>query len=224
MPEITLSSPDGEFSAYLTGDTGPGIVLAQEIFGVNDVMRETADQFAKQGYKVICPDLFWRQEPGIQITDKTEKDWEKAFSLYQGFDEDKGIEDLKLALNFLRDQGCKKVGSVGYCLGGKLSYLMATRSNADCNVSYYGVGIDAALSEADNIKNPLILHIAEEDGFVDKAAQEKIKQSLTSNHITIHSYTGVDHAFARIEGINFDEKAAQSANERTSTFFEEHLK
>ncbi len=147
MAEVTIRAADGgSFSAYLAtpkSGKGPGIVLIQEIFGVNKVMRDLADGFAAQGYTVMCPDLFWRQEPGVQITDKTEAEWKKAFSLMQGFNTAKGVDDLKATLATLRKhQACTgKVGSIGYCLGGKLAFLMATRSDSDANVGYYGVGL-----------------------------------------------------------------------------------
>ena len=106
MTDVTIRAADGgSFSAYLAtpkSGKGPGIVLIQEIFGVNKVMRDLADGFAAQGYTVMCPDLFWRQEPGIQITDKTQEEWQKAFSLYQGFNVEKGVDDLKATLATLR--------------------------------------------------------------------------------------------------------------------------
>ena len=142
MTDIKIAARDsGSFAAYVAtpaaGTGGPGILVIQEIFGVNQVMRDLCDGFARQGYIAMCPDLFWRQEPGIQITDKTEAEWAKAFSLYKGFDEAKGVADLVASLEALRKYpGCSgRVGSVGFCLGGKLAYLMATRSDADCNVS-----------------------------------------------------------------------------------------
>lgn len=229
MPDITVNSKDGSFSAYLAtpaSGSGPGIVLIQEIFGVNKVMRDIADGYAADGYMVLCPDLFWRQGPGIQLTDQTDEEWQKAFSLYQGFEEDKGVEDLVATLDHLRglDRCTGKVGSVGYCLGGKLAYLMATRSNADCNVSYYGVGIETLLDEAASITRPLILHMAQEDQFVPKEAQAKIKVSLADNpHVTIYSYAGMDHAFARVGGQHFDQAAANMANARTQEFFKQYL-
>ena len=178
MPDITINGADGPFSAYLAmpaGGKGPGIVAIQEIFGVNADMREHCDAFAAQGYIAISPDLFWRQEPGIQITDQTDAEWQQAFQLYQGFDVDKGVEDLVTTLQHLRGiAGCTgKAGTVGFCLGGLLAYMMACRSDAECNVSYYGVGIDERLDEAKTISTPTLLHIAEEDEYVDKTAQEK---------------------------------------------------
>ncbi len=230
MTEVTISAKDGgTFSGYLAtpaATPAPGIVLVQEIFGVNAVMRALADGFASDGFIVLCPDLFWRQEPGIQITDKTEEEWATAFELYQGFDEAKGVDDLIATLDHLRGlEDCTgKAGCIGYCLGGKLAYLMATRSNVDCSVGYYGVGIEAALDEAPNITKPLLLHIAEEDQFVSKEAQAEIKQGLVGKDlITIHSYAGTDHAFARVGGEHHDEAATALANRRSAEFLKANL-
>jgi carboxymethylenebutenolidase len=233
MAETSIKTPDGTLSAYVAapktlapGKKAPGMLVIQEIFGVNQVMRDLCDGFAAQGYVALCPDLFWRQEPGIQITDKSEAEWKRAFELYQGFNEAKGAEDLIASLDHLRKlPNCSgKAGSVGYCLGGKLAYLMATRSNADANVSYYGVGIENALNEASAITKPLLLHIAAEDQFVPKEAQAKIKEALSRiSAVTIHVYPGCDHAFARVGGAHWNAEAAKLANERTTAFFAKHL-
>ena len=233
MAETSIKTPDGTFMAYVAapktlaaGKKAPGILVIQEIFGVNKVMRDLCDGFAAQGYVALCADLFWRQEPGIQITDKTEAEWKRAFELYQGFNEAKGAQDLIASLDHLRKlPNCNgKAGSVGYCLGGKLAYLMATRSNADANVGYYGVGIENALNEASAITKPLLLHIAAEDKFVPKEAQAKIKEALARNSaVSLHVYPGCDHAFARVGGEHWNEAAAKQANERTAAFFKKHL-
>ena len=229
MPEIRLKGPDGQFAAYLAipaRTPAPGIIVAQEIFGVNHVMRDVCDWLAKAGYLACCPDLFWRIEPGIQITDKTKAEWARAFELFQAFNVDKGIVDLKVALAHLRTHaGCTgAAGAIGYCLGGKLAYLMATRSDADCSVGYYGVGIQDLLGEAKGIRKPLLLHIAGKDRFVPKDAQEKIVAALTGKTgITLHTYAEQDHAFARIGGEHFDAAAAETANKRSLDFFKTHL-
>jgi carboxymethylenebutenolidase len=230
MPDITIQSRDGgSFSAYLahpSGGRGPGLVLIQEIFGVNKVMRDLADDYARQGYMVVSPDLFWRQEPGIQITDKTEAEWAKAFELFKGFDVDKGVDDLIATLAHLRKLPgtAGKAGTVGYCLGGKLAFLMATRSDADCSVAYYGVGIEDLLDEAQQIKRPLLMHMAEKDRFVPSAAQAKIKEHLSQNpNVTIHAYPGQDHAFARVGGEHYNKQAAELANTRTTEFLRKCL-
>ena len=229
MPDITISGSDGDFSAYLASPKsgkGPGILLIQEIFGVNADMREHCDNFAAQGYFALSPDIFWRQEPGIQLTDKTEAEWQRAFELYQGFDVPKGMEDLIASLAHLRSiDGCTgKVGTVGFCLGGLLSYLMACQSDAECNVSYYGVGIDEKLDLAANITAPTILHIAAEDEYVNKESQEKIQLGLAGHsNATVYSYPGVNHAFTRNDGIHYDADAAAAAQSRTNELFSSAL-
>ena len=227
MADIRIKARDGgDFMAYLAGSTGPGIVLIQEIFGVNKVMRDLADGLAKQGYLVACPDIFWRQEPGIQLTDKTEKEWARAFELYKGFKERAGVDDLIATVAHVRGlKGCSgKVGTVGYCLGGKLAYLMAARSDADANIGYYGVTIENALGEAKKIKKPLMLHIAAKDQFCPKEAQTKIRDGLGKHpQVTLHTYAKVDHAFARKGGEHYDAAAAKLANDRTAKFFKQHL-
>lgn len=230
MSDIRITARDGgTFSAYLaspSSGSGPGIVLIQEIFGVNQGMRDIADWLAQQGYLVACPDLFWRQEPGVQLTDKTDQEWARAFELYKGFDEAKGVDDLIATLAHLRGlEGCTgKVGTLGYCLGGKLAFLMATRSDADANVGYYGVGIQNALNEIGKITKPLLLHIAAEDEFTPKEAQQQIIDALAAIKLaTIYVYEHVDHGFARPGGKHYDAEAAKLANTRSLQFFKQHL-
>ena len=227
--EISIKCDDGDFMGYLAlpaSGSGPGIVVIQEIFGVNAVMREITDMYASAGFMALCPDLFWRQEPGVNITDQSEEEWQKAFQLYQGFDVDKGIADIGASIAALRAMdGCTgKIGSTGYCLGGLLAYLTGCRTDAAASVGYYGVGIEEKLDEAANISGQVMLHIAEEDGFVPKEAQAKIKDALGGNaKVTIHSYPGMDHAFCRMGGQHYDQEAADMANGRTLDFFNQHL-
>jgi carboxymethylenebutenolidase len=230
MAEVTVRAADGgSFSGYLAAPKagkGPGVVVIQEIFGVNAVMRAISDGLAAQGYAALCPDLFWRIKPGIQITDQTEAEWKQAFELFGKFDVDKGVGDLIATLAALRQHpACTgKAGAVGFCLGGKLAYLMATRSDCDASVGYYGVGIQDLLGEAKSIKRPLMLHIAGKDQFVPPPAQEKIHAGLKGNkHVTLYDYPDCDHAFARVGGNHYDKAAAGQANARTAEFFRRHL-
>jgi carboxymethylenebutenolidase len=229
MPDITIEGPDGSFGAYLAvPDTtpAPGLVVAQEIFGVNQVMRDICDWLAGEGFVACCPDIFWRIEPGIQLTDQSEAEWARAFELFGLFDVDKGIEDLKAALAQLRGRSeCNgKAGSIGYCLGGKLAFLMATRSDADANVSYYGVGLDELLGEAGNIATPTLLHVASKDQFVPPEAQAAVKAGLAGHpQVTLHVYDGQDHAFARVGGEHYDRAAAELANGRSLAHLREAL-
>lgn len=228
---VEIAAEDGgRFKAYVSDPPGhrvPGIVLIQEIFGINPFMREYAERLSTLGYLVACPDLFWRQEPGFEIMDRTEAEWQKAFEKYQGFDEAKGLADLKATLAYLRDQPqCTgQVGCVGFCLGGKLAYGMATGSDIDAAVGYYGVGIEGALDQASRIAKPLMLHIAENDSFCKLDAQAQIKAGLGDNPlVTLHSYAGMEHAFARIGGEHYDADQARIADDRTLAFFKTHLR
>ena len=233
MPDThwTIKTADGDFSAYVAAPEGdgpwPAVVAVQEIFGVNKVMRDVCDGLAAQGYLAVCPDLFWRIEPGVDITDQSEAEWKKAFALYNAFDVDKGVEDIAATIAAVRaDPRCGgKVGAVGYCLGGLLAWLTATRTDADAVVGYYGVGIENHMGEAEKLHNPVILHIAGEDGFVPKDAQARIRQALQNDaRVEIFTYAGCDHAFARRGGQHFDADAAQLANDRTAAFFTRNLR
>lgn len=229
MPDVSIQCPDGSFSAYLAAPasgTGPAVIVIQEIFGVNANLRAIADKYAQAGYFAIAPDLFWRQEPGIQITDQTEAEWQKAFQLYQGFNEVKGVEDLATTLAFIRKYPgvTGKVGCVGFCLGGKLAYLMSTRTDVDASVSYYGVGIDKDISEVPAITKPLLIHIAGKDGFVPAEAQNAIKEAVAGNFlIDVHVYPERDHAFTRIGGKHYHDEDAKLAHGRSAEFFKKHL-
>ena len=229
MGEVTIRTGDGSFNAYLAlpkSTPAPGIVVAQEIFGVNQVMRDTCDWLAGQGFVAVCPDLFWRIEPGIDITDRTQAEWNRAFELFGLFDVDKGIADMQATLATLRGhEACSgKAGSVGYCLGGKIAFLMSTRSDSDANVGYYGVGLGDLLGEAGNISKPLMLHVAEKDKFSSPEEIAKVRDGLAGNpRVTVHLYAGHDHAFARPGGEHYDAASAKLANERSVQFFKEHL-
>jgi carboxymethylenebutenolidase len=227
--DITIKTADGAMGGYLArpaSGRGPGLVVIQEIFGVNKVMRDLADGFAARGYFALCPDLLWRIQPSVQLTDKTDAEWKQAFDLMNRFDAKKGVEDIQATINTLRDtDGCTgKVGAVGYCLGGQLAYLTATRTDIDAAVGYYGVNIQNLLDEAANIKKPLMLHIAAKDEFTPPDAQKKIEDGLKDNaHVTLHIYPQMDHAFARVGGAHYDHANAELANGRTATFFRQHL-
>jgi carboxymethylenebutenolidase len=229
--EIRIQCEPTEYmTAYLSmpkSGSGPGVVVLQEIFGVNQVMREITDSFAEQGFVAICPDLFWRIEPGVNITDQSKAEWDKAFSLFGKFNRDKGMHDVAATIASLRRiRGCNgKAGTVGFCLGGLLAYLSATRTSADAAVGYYGVSIPDFLEEAKNIKKPLMLHIACKDGFVPPAAQEAMHKGLDGNRLcTLYDYADQDHAFARMRGEHYDEAAAKLAMTRTLEFFRSNLK
>jgi carboxymethylenebutenolidase len=219
----------GKFDGYLAlpaSGHGPGIVVLQEIFGVNAFVRNVADWYAARGFVALCPDLFWRQERGVDMTDQTPEEWQKAFALYQGLDEVKAVDDSAAAVEFLRQhQACNgKVGAVGFCLGGKLAYLLAVRYTPDCATGYYGVGIEKALAEVPQLTSPLLLHIAGQDQYCPPEAQTQIHSALDANAlVTIFDYAKQDHAFGRPGGEHYDAPAAELADLRTLKFFVRHL-
>jgi carboxymethylenebutenolidase len=218
----------GEFDAYLSlpaSGYGPGIVVLQEIFGVNAYLRSVADWYSAHGFVALVPDLFWRFEPGIQLTDRG-ADWQKAIDYYQRLDEAKAVEDAAAALSFLRQHSaCSgRAGAVGFCLGGKLAYLLSTRFKPDCAVGYYGVGIQNALDEAQNLTSPLLLHIAGGDAFCPPAAQTQIHAALDNlPSVKIHVYPEREHAFARTGGEHYDAADAELANLRSLEFLVTNL-
>jgi carboxymethylenebutenolidase len=226
---MTITTPDGAFSAYVArpkAAKAPAVVVLQEIFGVNAVMRGICDELAAQGYLAVCPDLFWRIEPDIDITDQSEAEWKRAFELFNAFDVETGLSDIAATIDAVRARPDVngKVGAVGYCLGGLLAFLTATRTDSDASVSYYGVGIEKYTAEADKLARPLLMHVAEEDQFTPKPVQELIQTAL-KNHpqIEIHTYPGRDHAFARPGGEHYHEADAKVADARTLAFFQTNL-
>jgi carboxymethylenebutenolidase len=229
MTIMRIKSFDGgEFDGYVAlpaSGYGPGIVVLQEIFGVNGYMRSVADWYAAHGFVAVCPDLFWRIERGVELTDKGD-DWKRAIEFYQKIDEDKAVEDSAATLAFLRKHtACSgRVGAVGFCMGGNLAYLLSVRFKPDCAVGYYGVAIEQSLDEAKNLASPLLLHIAEKDKFCPPEAQAQIHEALDSNPlVTIHDYPGLDHAFGRPGGEHYAPAAAELANLRSLEFLVSNL-
>ncbi|MGU3779008.1 dienelactone hydrolase family protein [Burkholderia metallica] len=218
---IDIDAGNGEaFSAYLARPgqgSGPGLVLLQEIFGINDYMKETADRFAEEGYVVLVPDLFWRMKRGVNLG-YTGEDFATALRYNDEFDVDLAIADIASTIKTLRslEQHAGKVGAVGYCLGGKLAMLAAARTDIDCAVSYYGVGLDAYLEDVPSIRCPMVFHFAGEDALCPEATRETIQTALSAlPAVEQYVYPGCDHAFATPKREHFDKPAAMMAYSRT---------
>jgi len=224
MAMITIDATDrsGRFSALVVEPTkrpAGAVVVIQEIFGVNEAMRQTCEWVADLDFIAVCPDLFWRIEPGIDLTNKTEAEWKKAFDLMQRFDQAKGIADLQATLAAARKLpgGNGRAGTIGYCLGGRLAFMMAEQSDAEVNVSYYGVGLDNLLGDIGRMKAPLIVHIADEDEFFPKEGRQKVVEAVKGNkNVRAYVYPGANHAFARLGGNHWNGRAAAIANGRTA--------
>ncbi len=218
---ISIAARDGgSFRAYLARPahgSGPGLVLLQEIFGVTADLRALADRYAEEGYVTVVPDLFWRLEPGVELG-HDEAGRARAFALYERFDEARGVDDIAATIAELRALPAQVggVGCVGFCLGGKLSYLAAVRTDVDCAIGYYGVGIENNLDEIARISAPVMLHIAADDTFCPPEAQAKIQAAFKGRaNAAIHVYPGCGHAFAREGSAHFDRPASLIAYSRT---------
>jgi len=225
---ITALSGDEEFTAYAARPAGSpkaAIVVIQEIFGVNAGIRRKCDRLAEDGYLAIAPDLFWRLKPKIELDPDVEPEFQRALDLMGKFDQDQGIRDIEATIKQVREaEKIAKVGCVGYCLGGRLAYMTAARTDVDASVGYYGVGIDGLLDEKHAIAHPLMLHVPTEDGFVDKDTQKAMHEGLDDHpKVTLYDYEGLDHGFATEFGKRRSEEAAQLADKRTSEFFTQHL-
>lgn len=202
------------------------IVVIQEIFGVNAGIRSKCDALAAAGYLAIAPDLFFRLQPGIELDPDVPEQLQQGLEWMGRFDQDQGIRDIEAAIRSARAAvGGGKVGAVGYCLGGRLAYMTAARTDVDASVGYYAVGIDGLLGEKHAIAHPLLLHVAGDDGFVDKATQAAMHAGLDDHpKVTLHDYPGEDHGFATQFGDRRSEDAARLADERTAAFFRDHLR
>jgi carboxymethylenebutenolidase len=225
--EIQAIDGSGSFAAYRTDPAGTprgAIVVIQEIFGVNEGIRRKCDHFASLGYVAFAPDLFWRLQPGIELDPDVEAEFKQALDWMGKFDQDKGVADIEATIRAARDASGGKVGVTGYCLGGRLAFMTAARTDADASVGYYAVGVDGLLGEKHAIVNPLMLHIAGEDGFVPAATQKAMHDGLDDHpKVTLHDYPGEDHGFATEMGKRRSEAAAQLADSRTEAFFAEHI-
>jgi carboxymethylenebutenolidase len=228
---LSISGKDGVFQGYFVPapePSAPSLVALQEMYGVNAFMQHVCRFFAAAGFSTLCPDLYWRQRPGVSLTDGSKEELDQAFALFNSFDVDKGAEDIQTTIDHLRSmKSCSgRVGGVGYCLGGLLAYITICRTNADCAVGYYGVDYENRLAEAAKMQHPLMLHIADEDSTMTPEAIRAQKDGLAGHpQVTIHAYPNQDHAFARVgtRYFKYDEAAANLANRRTIEFLKRHL-
>src|ERR1700678_1991531 len=228
---ITVQGQDGKFAAYIARPEtvpAPAVVVLQELFGVNPDIRRHCDELAEQGYVAVAPDLFWRQEPRVDLTVTSEADWDHGVRLYQAYDRDAGVKDVKDTIDAVRNlPECNgKVALLGYCLGALMVFMTAVRSDGiDAAVWYHGGDTEKYLGEIDGLHAPLLMHLAEEDEFISRAAQAEIKAALAKKqNSTVYSYPGQNHAFSRHNGAHYNAAAATLANGRTSEFLNRQLR
>lgn len=229
MTMVSIPSRDGKsFDAYFAAGpsaSAPGIVLIQEIFGINPALREAADQWAVLGFNVVVPDLFWRQEPGVVLDPTVEAQFQRGFALMQGMNGEDTLADLESSRAWLAERiGSERVAALGYCLGGKLAVEVAAHSPLKASISYYGVGLEGLVPQVPASAAPLLLHIAEEDRFSNPQARDAVVKAAEGKpNVTAHVYPGCDHAFARPGGEHFEAAAASLAQERSLAFLQQHF-
>jgi carboxymethylenebutenolidase len=222
--QITINGRNGAFSAYIARPQAlpaPAVVVLHEVFGVNADIRKHCDELAEQDFIAVAPDLFWRQEPGVDLSVTSEPDWQHGLRLYQGYDRDSGAGDVKDTANVVAKlpECSGKVAVLGYCLGGLMTFLTAVRCGVDAAVAYHGGDTEKYLGEIDGFHAPLLMHLGEEDEFISKSAQAEIKKALAHKpNATVYSYPDQRHAFSRHGGAHYNAAAAALANRRTREF------
>jgi carboxymethylenebutenolidase len=228
---FTIEGHDGAFAAYIArpkSSPAPAVIVLQELFGVNADIRKHCDELAEQGFLAVAPDLFWRQEPGVDLNVTSEADWQHGLRLYSAYDRDAGARDIKDTIDAVRKlPECNgKVALLGYCLGALMVFLTAVRCHGvDAAVAYHGGDTEKYLGEVDGLNAPLLMHLAEEDEFISKPAQAEIKAALAKKpNTTVYSYPGQNHAFTRHNGAHYNAAAAELANGRTSEFLHQQLR
>lgn len=226
---LPVQTPDGSFDCYVAMPAvtpAPVVVVIQELFGVTDGIRFIADRFAKDGFIAVAPDLFWRFGPHIELSEHDEDDWKQGLDYYTRLDLEQATNDIVATIDAARTLpgATGKVGVMGYCLGGLLTFLTATRGKPDAAVEYYGSRTEEFLAAGQYIDKPLLIHLAGEDEYMTKDAQQQIQDALKAKgNVEIHVYPGRNHAFARPHGDRFDAADAATADERTRVFLRQHL-
>src|SRR5271154_6410467 len=227
---ISIEGRNGTFAAYIArpeNAPAPAVVVLHEVSGINADIREKCDELAEQGFIGVAPELYWRQEKGVDLSARSEPDWQHGLRLNQAYDRDGGAMDIKdTAETVAKLPECTgRVGVMGYCIGELMTFLTTVRYGIDAAVAYHGGDTEKCLGETGGFRAPMLMHLGEEDEFITKAAQAQIKAALAGkSNATVYSYPGQRHAFSRHNGAHYDAAAAALANERTSEFLNQQLR
>ena len=221
---IDIDTNNGNaFRGYLSlppAGSGPAIVLIQEIWGVNSHIRAVADQYALDGYVVLAPDVFWRLKPGVDLT-YDDAGSAQAFDYMKKLDFPMAVQDLTRAVSMLRGmpEVTGGVASLGFCMGGLLSYLCAANAGVDAAVCYYGGGIDSQLDQAAKVTCPILFHFAEKDHYITKSAVDAVRGAFgNARNAVIETYPDVDHGFNCWERPSYNQKASAVAHGMSLSF------
>ncbi len=224
---IKIRNADGEYQAYLSlppGGTGPGLLLFQEIFGVNEHIRAVADQYALAGFVVLAPDVFWRDAPRVELA-YTGADRDRAMALVTALDKEAAGRDMFSSLAALRarPEAKGKTGVIGYCMGGRFAYLMAAYSDVDAAVAYYGGGIQGQLELAPRIKCPMQFHYGALDKNIPPEAVDSVRAAMAGKDAQVFVYDQADHGFNCWARSMYHAPSAALAHARSLEFFARHL-
>ncbi|MEX0605812.1 MAG: dienelactone hydrolase family protein [Marinobacter sp.] len=226
---VDITSNSGEtFNGYLAlppAGKGPGILLIQEIFGVNHHIRTVAEQYAMDGYVVLAPDVFWRQEPGVELAYDGE-DMQKAFRLVNEIDFQVATRDLTSATKTLRQRPeCDgEIAAIGYCMGGILAYLSALEAGVDRAACFYPGGIAGHLDKAEHLQVPVQFHFADDDKHITADHVEQTREAFTGREdVIIHTYEGADHGFNCWARGSYQRHAAALSHGRVLNFLEKSI-
>lgn len=222
---VELSAAGERFSAYCAepaGESQMGLVVIQEIFGVNSHIRDVCDRFADQGFVALAPDIFHRQQANVELGYE-EADVGIGFGYMQALEPAAVLADLAAAIQWMRDQGATKVGVVGFCMGGLYTYLSAAQLDPDAAVAFYGGGIGDLLDQAANISCPIQFHFGERDSHIPMDVVARIESAVSVlADATVYTYDA-DHGFNCDQRAAFDPDAAAQAWQRTIDFFTQRL-
>jgi carboxymethylenebutenolidase len=227
----TINGPDGSFDAHVVtpdAGTGPGLVIIQEIFGVNTYIKSVCERVAQMGYVALAPDMFWRQEPGFTVEpDQGEAGMNSAFEKMGAFDFSTVAPDLGAALDHLNGlaETTGTGGLMGFCFGGTLTFLGAAQLEPSCAISYYGSGVAGNLDQAGNVSCPILFHFGDSDPYLpNEDADAVIAAFADVASAEVRVAAGAGHAFDNNTNPMFaNPEAAAPAWEATAAFLSTHL-
>ncbi len=214
------------FAGYLAlppAGSGPGLLLWQEIFGVNAHIRAVAEQYALDGFVVLAPDAFWRQAPRVELGYGADER-PRAMALMQGYTMPDVLADITAAAQALRarpEVGSARVGSIGYCMGGRLAYLTAATTDVDAAVAYYGGSIHNQLERANSVRGAMQFHYAGHDDHIPPEAVQRVREALPAAEV--HVYPGAMHGFNCWARASYHAGSAARAHGRALAFLGTHL-
>ncbi len=227
--EVVTTHDGGRMPAFVArprSGSGPGLVVLQEIFGVTDYIKQRARDLAELGYVALVPQLYWRLGSDVELPENTPEGLQQAFGYMQRLDEAQAVDDAAAALEHLRamPQTNGTAGVLGFCMGGRLAYMLAAASDPDVVVSYYGSGIASRLHDAPRITAPIVFHFGTADQYLSLEEAERIRAAFADHPSTeVHVHADAGHAFDNPSPMFHHQPASAEAWPQTAAFLKRHL-